>query len=111
MADEQARREGWFRSPGGVLAHADGPSQVRAFVDRGYVEVSDDVARKEIGDGITLTVDRTDAKGTFDAESVKRAVKDESTGTRRAPRKRTPRKATAKPPADPPPAGDSAPTD
>lgn len=73
----------WYRSPGGVLAHADGPSQVRAYVGRGYTEVDEATARKEIGDGITLTVDPAGSDGTFDAESVARAVRDESTGRRR----------------------------
>lgn len=74
----------WYRSPGGVLTHADGPSQVTAFVDRGYTEVSDADAAKEIGDGLTLTVDSATA-GTFDADAVKAAVRDESTARR--PRK------------------------
>lgn len=81
------QRTGWFRSPGGVLTHADGPSQVRAFVDRGYSEVSDTDARKAIGDGITLEVDRSDSKDTFDSDAVATAVKDESTGTARRTRK------------------------
>lgn len=72
------RRSGWYRSPGGVLAHADGPSQVAAFEGRGYQAVDEAEAKREIGDGITLTVDRRDrVKGTFDAQDVARAVREE----------------------------------
>lgn len=78
-----AIREGWFRSPGGVLAHADGPSQVAAFTGRGYTPVAEAEARKEIGDGLRLVVDPSDSKGTFDDAAVKAAVKNESTTRRR----------------------------
>jgi len=71
-------RAGWYRSPGGVLAHADGPSQVRAFVGAGYTEVDEDTAKVEIGDGLRLAVSRSGARGTFDDESVRRAVREES---------------------------------
>lgn len=93
MAEEatEVPRDGWFRSPGGVLAHADGPSQVRAFTGRGYTPVDDAEARKEIGDGLRLEVDRTDSKGTFDAEAVKQAVRDE--GSQAAARSAAARKA------------------
>ena len=70
-------RGGWFRSPDGVLAHADRPSQARAFTDRGYTAVPEFEAVKEITDGLQLIVDRDDSKGTFDAESVWQAVADE----------------------------------
>lgn len=73
----------WYRSPGGVLAHADGPSQVRVYVDRGYTEVDEATAKKEIGDGITLTVDSADSKDTFDSDAVRDAVRNESTARRR----------------------------
>lgn len=72
---------GWFRSPSGVLAHADGDGQARAYTARGYKPVDEDTARAEIGDGIRLTVSRSDAKGTFDEESVQRAVREESPRT------------------------------
>lgn len=69
---------GWFRSPGGALAHADGPSQVDAFTARGYTEVDDAAARRLIGGGVVLAVDAVgDTVGTFDAADVKRAVAEE----------------------------------
>jgi hypothetical protein len=68
---------GWFLSPTGVPAYADGASQARAYVGRGYTEMSDDEAKELIGDGIRLHVSRADAKGTFDADQVDRAVREE----------------------------------
>lgn len=91
---EGTHREGWFRSPGGVLAHADGPSQVRALTARGYTAVEEDTARREIGDGIELQVDRSDGTGTFDADAVARAIADES-ATVHAARSAAARKAAA----------------
>lgn len=73
----------WYRSPGGVLAHADGPSQVAAFTGRGYTPVDPTAAAAEIGDGLRLEVDSTDGRGTFDEDAVKTAVRNESTARRR----------------------------
>jgi hypothetical protein len=78
--EQEPVRSGWFRSPGGVLSHADGPSQVRSYLDRGYSKVDDEQALAEVGDGIQLHVDRRDAKGTFD--EVRKAVAEESGGRR-----------------------------
>lgn len=83
----------WYRSPSGAVAHADGPSQVRAFTDRGYTLVDEAEAREEIGDGITLTVDRSDTDKTFDSDAVKAAVRDE--GSQAAKRSAAAKKAAA----------------
>jgi hypothetical protein len=57
MADESQAgaepvRSGWFRSPAGVLTHADGPSQVASYTARGYEKVDDTKAVQEVGDGV-----------------------------------------------------------
>jgi hypothetical protein len=80
----------WFRSPAGVLAHADGPSQEKAFRGRGYSEVDEGEARKEVGDGIRLTVDGS--TGSFDADEVRRAVAEEGQVEARARRSEASRK-------------------
>lgn len=72
----------WYRSPGGALVHADGPSQARAYVDRGYTEVDEATAKAEIGDGIRLSVDSRTA-GTFDGPAVRAAVRDEGPARKR----------------------------
>lgn len=71
-------RTGWYRSPSSYVAHADGPSQRRAFADRGWVEISEDKARELLASSVTLEVDRTDANGTFDADGVAKAVREEA---------------------------------
>ncbi|SNR33074.1 hypothetical protein [Blastococcus mobilis] len=75
----ETARTGWYRSPSGTIAHADGPDQKRAFADRGWDEISEDDAKTAIAEGVQLTVDRGDTKGTFDADAVNAAVANEST--------------------------------
>jgi hypothetical protein len=78
----------WYRSPSGRLAHADGPGQAAAFGGRGWTEVDEAEAHAEIAQGVELTVDTADTTGTFDADAVKQAVRDEAP-TARPRRKRT----------------------
>lgn len=87
VEEKRAARTGWYRSPGGHLAHADGPDQKRAFADRGWTEIGEDEAKQVIADGLTLDVDQADSKGTFDEDAVRQAVKDEGTGRARRPRR------------------------
>lgn len=78
------RTTGWWRSRAGVLSYADGPTQAAGYAALGYTEVDDATAEAEIGNGITLEVDRSGSAGTFDAESVAKAVADEGSAARSA---------------------------
>lgn len=73
----------WYRSPSGRLAHADGPSQTAAYLGRGYTPVDETQATAEIAAGVELRLDPTDTAGTFDADAVQAAVRDETTTPRR----------------------------
>lgn len=69
---------GWYLSPAGVPSHADGPSQARAYVDRGYDKIDDDKAAQLVGDGLRLRVQHEDARGTFDDRTARQTVKEEA---------------------------------
>lgn len=71
-------RTGWFRSPSGNVAHADGPDQKRAYSDRGWTEIDEADAKEHIASGVQIGYD-ADTRGTFDADTNDRAVRDEST--------------------------------
>lgn len=78
----------WYRSPSGHLTHADGPSQVAALTGRGYTPVPDEEAVAEVAEGADLVVDAADTSGTFDADAVNTAVRDEAPPTARARRRK-----------------------
>lgn len=80
---DAAQRSGWYLSPGGHPTHADGPSQRRALLDRGYTPTTEEEAQQAIAGQAGLTVDRADAKGTFDDPNVTTAVRDEAQPRRR----------------------------
>lgn len=78
VEERRAARTGWFKSPSGTVMHADGPDQKRAFADRGWEEITEDQAKDIVATGAQLVLDRRDSRGTFDADAVARAVRDEA---------------------------------
>lgn len=74
----RAERTGWYRSRSGTVMHADGPDQKRAYEDRGWTEISEQEAKDIVATGAQLVVDPRDGKGTFDADAVQAAVRDEA---------------------------------
>jgi hypothetical protein len=76
-------RTGWYRSSSGTVMHADGPDMRRALADQGWTEIDEDQAKQSIASGIQLVVDRSDSGGTFDADAVRAAVRDEAPTPRR----------------------------
>jgi hypothetical protein len=79
MADPDAPRTGWFKGPSGSVMHADGPDQLRVLTDRGWTAITEQQAKDIIAAGTHLTV-QSDVKGTFDADAVGDAIRNESTG-------------------------------
>lgn len=88
------RATGWFKSPDGGLFHADGPSQVRALLDRGWTEIEEAEAKTAVAAGTHLEVGRADTAGTFDADAVRDAVRDE--GSQSGARSKAARSAAAR---------------